>query len=287
MRFQFTLLSLLVILISACTQQATTLPPPTEEAQPIQPAPSNTGEAGPPTTTASPDLAATERALPRPTFETATVAVSVCPGAPAPHVAFMGKQVTVVANNKDVDQLKLRSEPKISPDTVIRDLAPSTQLKIIGGFVCVHSEETGTSYWFWKVQVLPSGETGWIAEGDQQHSFLELSIVQPVIPTNAATTASACSGVPALFSVGDQVTVIAGDSDKLKLRSEPKISPDTVKRELDQFTPLKILDGPLCVHSDETGSSYWFWKVQMLPNGQKGWVAEGDGLNYFLEHNAP
>ena len=79
--------------------------------------------------------------------------------------------------------------------------------------------------------------------------------------------------------------MIAGNADKLKLRSEPKLSPDTVIRELDPFTKLQIVGGPKCVTSAETGISYWLWKVKVISGGKIGWVAEGDGQNYFLEPN--
>jgi hypothetical protein len=97
---------------------------------------------------------------------------SVCPGAAAPHVTF-GQLVTVVSDN--TDKLKLRSEPKISSDTVIRDLDTSTQLKILGGLVCVQAPDGTASYWFWMVQVVSTGETGWVAEGDSSNYFIELA----------------------------------------------------------------------------------------------------------------
>ena len=145
------------------------------------------------------------------------------------------------------------------------------------------------SYWFWQVKVLPDGETGWVAEGDGQHSFIIASIGQQFLPSTAtayaATTPSACAGPHAPFGSGVQVTVIAGNSDKLKLRSQLTISPDTVLRELDQYTRLEIVGGPACVTSAETGISYWLWKVKVLPGGKIGWVAEGDGQHTFIEPN--
>ena len=45
-------------------------------------------------------------------------------------------------------------------------------------------------------------------------------------------------------------------------------------RELDQFTQLSIVQGPVCVYSDETGTSYWFWQVKVISSGEIGWVAE-------------
>ena len=162
--------SLLIILISACTYQGNTVTPQLEKAQRTQPAPSNTveWESTPPTITASP--ATTDKAMPRPTvIDTATAVYSICPGAPGPFVS-LGNQVTVVS--EDVDKLKLRSEPKISPETVISELERFTQLKIVDGPLCIQSAETGTSYWFWQVYIPLSKEIGWIAEGDVQHPFI-------------------------------------------------------------------------------------------------------------------
>ena len=61
------------------------------------------------------------------------------------------------------------------------------------------------------------------------------------------------------------------------------ISPDTVVMELDKFTKLNILDGPVCAYSEETSIYYWLWKVKVFPGGQIGWVAEGDFFSYFIE----
>jgi hypothetical protein len=209
-------------------------------------------------------------------------------GAPGPYVA-VGKQVIVVA--EDVDKLKLRSGPKISPDTEIRELNRFTQLTVVGGPVCVHSADIGTSYWFWQVKAPPDGEIGWVAEGDVQHSFIVVSVgglyAGSTATTYTSTTPSACRGPHASFGVGLEVTVITGDSDKLKLRSEPEISPDAVLQELDQFTKLQIVGGPVCVTSAETGISYWLWKVKVISNRKIGWVAEGDAYNQFLDPNMP
>ena len=163
-------LSLLIVLISACTRQITTPTPSTQAAQPVI---SNT-QAVTPQADAAPLVteAAVQQSVPTLAFVDTTAVVSVCPGAAAPHVSF-GQLVTVVSDN--TDKLKLRSEPKISADTVIRDLDTSTQLKILGGLVCVQSPDATTSYWFWMVQVVSTGETGWVAEGDSTHYFIEVA----------------------------------------------------------------------------------------------------------------
>ena len=297
---QLILISFLILLISACTQQVT---PTSEEVQSSQPAPSQAveSESTPSVITTwtslastedaiSTSLAGTKDAIVRPTLTatdtavaTSTAAFMLCPGAPGPY-ASLGSQVTVVS--EDVDKLKLRSTPEISPDNVLRELNQFTQMTIVGGPVCVRSGEA--AYWFWQVEV--DREIGWVAEGDVQHAFIAVSVGRLYAGATAtaytATTPLACQGPRAPIGAGVEVIVITPDSDKLKLRSEPRISPDTVLRELDQSTRLEIIGGPVCVQA-ETGIAYWLWKVKVISSGQTGWVAEGDGQNAFIDPILP
>ncbi|MGE5776320.1 MAG: hypothetical protein ACM33V_08870 [Chloroflexota bacterium] len=103
----------------------------------------------------------------------------------------------------------------------------------------------------------------------------------PLIVT--ATGDSACAAPVTRVAIGDKVLVTVEDWDKLKLRSEPKVSSDNVLIELDQYSQLKILEGPICVYADETGYSYYFWQVVVTSTGETGWVAEGDYTHYFIE----
>lgn len=98
-----------------------------------------------------------------------------------------------------------------------------------------------------------------------------------------ATSESSCFAPVPRVAIGDKVLVTVEDWDKLKLRSEAKVSSENVTMELDQYSQLKILDGPVCVYSAETGYSYWFWKVVVTSSGEIGWVAEGDYTHYFIE----
>jgi hypothetical protein len=105
-------------------------------------------------------------------------------------------------------------------------------------------------------------------------------------PTPLIVTATAELSCPAPrphVEIGQQVTVTVEDWDKLKLRSTPRISSDTVLLELEQYTQLRILDGPVCVSSPDTDDSFVFWKVAVIPSGEIGWVAEGDYSHYFIE----
>ncbi len=179
----------------------------------------------------------------------------------------------------DTDKLKLRETPEISPNTEVKGLDKFTQLKILDGPVCASSTDPKVSYWFWKVEVQPNGEIGWVAEGDSLNYFIETASEQPL-----PTSDSNCPGAPVPHvAIGQEVTVVVNDTDKLKLRKTPEISPNAEVRVLDKLTHLKILEGPVCVSSTDSKVSYWFWKVQVLPNGEIGWVAEGDSSNYFIE----
>jgi hypothetical protein len=285
------LISLLILLISACAPQVT-VPQTPEAGQSLQPAPSNTvkPESTLDVIAAWTSMAGTKDAMVRPTgtasataVDTATAAFSLCPGAPGPYVA-VGRQVTVVAEN--VDKLKLRSAPALSADS-LQELDRFTQLTVVGGPVCV--QEAGASYWFWQVEVHPGGEVGWVAEGDVTHSFIIVSVGQQQFPKNTPTapTPSACPPIRGPYGPGVQASVVTDDSDKLKLRSAPVLSPDNVIRELDQYTRLEIVGGPMCVQSAETGIGYWLWKVKVISTGKTGWVAEGDGRNHFIEPIIP
>lgn len=260
--------SILMLLVSACSSQFTVLTPQAEEVQNTQPVPLDALESISIATATPLFFTATEQPLPTLDF--------ACPDAPTPRV-HVNQQVTVVAD--DFNKLKLRSERKILPGTVKRDLDKFTQLRILEGPYCVYSAETTTSYWFYWAEVIPTGEIGWVAEGDSSHYFIEMTSEQP-LPTLEAI----CLGAPAPHvAIGQQVTVVVDDTDKLKLRFQPKVSPDTVRMELDKFTQLRILEGPVCAYSDDAQTSYWFWMVAVFPDGEQGWVAEGDLLHYFIE----
>ena len=101
-------------------------------------------------------------------------------------------------------------------------------------------------------------------------------------PIVTATAAVSCSAPAPHVKTGQQVTVMVEDFDKLKLRSEPEIS-DNVTLELDLYTQLRILDGPVCVLDADTETEYLFWKVAVIPSGEIGWVAEGDSTHYFFQ----
>lgn len=264
---RFALISLLTLLISACTRQVATPTPFTGTVQPVFSTPES-----------SPTITATLQAIGVNTEQPESTTAPVdCSGAPAIHVAI-GQEVTVVSDN--TDKLKLREIPEISPDTEVTGLDQFTQLKILEGPVCATSADPGVSYWFWKVEVQPTGEIGWVAEGNSLNYFIETGSEM----AEATSEVDDCPGAPAPHvAIGQEVTVVVDDTDKLKLRATPEISSDEDVKLLDKLTFLKILEGPVCVSSTDPEVSYWFWKVEVMSTGEIGWVAEGDSSNYFIE----
>ena len=104
--------------------------------------------------------------------------------------------------------------------------------------------------------------------------------VTPAVVTPTPDFTCANAPTPRL-NPEQQVTVLVEDWDKLKLRSSAAVDSDNVVMELDQYTQLRILDGPVCVAA--TDASYVFWKVAVIPSGEIGWVAEGDLTHYFIQ----
>lgn len=131
-------------------------------------------------------------------------------------------------------------------------------------------------------EATPGIQTAASATATPLFNTIAVNTATPSIVT--ATVEPFCPVAPHV-KIGQQVTVLVEDWDKLKLRSEPEISSDTVLMELAQYSQLKILDGPICVYSAETGDSYWFWKVTVISGGETGWVAEGDYSHYFIGNN--
>ena len=149
-------LSLLLLLTTACNRAYATPVPPVEGIQFTQPM-----------ATATPTALFNAAPTQTPSIVTAT-AQAACFNAPAPHVKAE-QQVTVTV--EDWDKLKLRSDPRVSSDNVVLELNQYTQLRILDGPVCFSNVEA--AYLFWKVAVIPSGEIGWVAEGDLTHYFIQ------------------------------------------------------------------------------------------------------------------
>lgn len=81
---------------------------------------------------------------------------------------------------------------------------------------------------------------------------------------------------PPKLKVGDQADILVGTY----LRSEPRWSNETRIRILNkQDGPVTIIGGPVC--GLYKNGEYVYWQVQ-LPNGEQGWMAEGDFTQTYL-----
>lgn len=104
------------------------------------------------------------------------------------------------------------------------------------------------------------------------------STVESSPVTVPGTNGQYCSGGPVTrVQINDLARVTYTDGTPLRLRKEPKIVFNNIIAKLSEGTQIKIFDGPVCV------GSYAFWYVKVKSTGVKGWVAEGDKKNYYIE----
>ncbi len=118
--------------------------------------------------------------------------------------------------------------------------------------------------------------------------IIHSATTEPLLPTLGTTpdffNGNNCPGAPPIkIAINDLVTVVTTNSDRLILRSEPKLSDALEKVRLNYGTLLKIHDGPVCVHDQARGKSYWFWEVKVKSTNMMGWVAEGDTQMYYIK----
>lgn len=108
---------------------------------------------------------------------------------------------------------------------------------------------------------------------------------QDPTPTKTANpTGFSCPNAPDLrLQVGDSARVTINNGLPLRVRQEPNIDKDNVLTELKEGTQFKITDGPMCVTSKDRRSTFVFWMIEISDKRIKGWVAEGDWEDYFIE----
>ena len=93
-------------------------------------------------------------------------------------------------------------------------------------------------------------------------------------PLDLPVTEFVCFGAPApRLQVGGSAQVVIGQGAN-NLRSEPGTGA-TLLGTIPEGTVISVLDGPVCA------DGYGWWQVEY--NGQTGWTAEGEGLDYWLE----
>ncbi|MHB8807208.1 MAG: SH3 domain-containing protein [Anaerolineaceae bacterium] len=87
-----------------------------------------------------------------------------CNNAPKTRLAIGDKARVTYRDNT---ALCLRSEPRISKQTWIKDLAEGTRLTVLSGPVC------SEGYFWWKIETR-EGAIGWVAEGEYKEYYLEI-----------------------------------------------------------------------------------------------------------------
>jgi hypothetical protein len=101
--------------------------------------------------------------------ETATQAFG-CVNAPKMRVK-VGDSARVAASQGPA--LRLRRDPAIANDNILKLLSKGTILEIIDGPLCVTDPNSGDEFVFWKVSIPGNPLQGWVAEGDAQNYYIE------------------------------------------------------------------------------------------------------------------
>lgn len=79
------------------------------------------------------------------------------------------------------------------------------------------------------------------------------------------------------------MTAVVSESElPLRVRMEPVLADDNILALLPPGESGEILEGPICTEG------LVFWKIgnDTIPDGS-GWIAEGDGTDYWLEPAQP
>ena len=104
---------------------------------------------------------------------TSTITVTpefACPNAPEMQLK-LGDMARVTFT--DGPSVRLRRDPVVVDDNIIKLLGEGTKLEIIGGPECAVVPETGAAMVFWQIRIPGNPLTGWVAEGDAQNYYIE------------------------------------------------------------------------------------------------------------------
>lgn len=102
----------------------------------------------------------------------------------------------------------------------------------------------------------------------QRYEYLDLGV----------TESQLCDGAPpSRIHVGDTIQVIT-QPDPLRVRSAPLTG--SIMTNINRGYTAPVIGGPTCA------GAYTWWQIQ-LQDGQQGWVAEGDSVEYYVEVTIP
>jgi hypothetical protein len=103
-------------------------------------------------------------------------------------------------------------------------------------------------------------------------------------PTATPTPVFTCPNAPeSRLHVGDKAVVASTKGPSLRLRRDPAVEDKNILKLIPAGTELTIIDGPVCASDPKTGVPFVFWQVSIPGETLKGWVAEGDAAEYFIE----
>ena len=103
-------------------------------------------------------------------------------------------------------------------------------------------------------------------------------------PAETTAEAFACPNAPPIrVAVGQKAQVTFTDGLPLRVRSSPEVAEGNVTTQIPEGTLCTITDGPVCADIPGSGADFVFWKIELEDQSARGWVAEGDLENYFIE----
>jgi len=102
--------------------------------------------------------------------------------------------------------------------------------------------------------------------------------------TVTATPPFECPTAPETqFKVGDSGRVTFTEGPAVRLRREPVVEGSNIIKLLADGTKFEVIGGPECGIDPESGAAFVFWQIRISGDPLKGWVAEGDAKEYFIE----
>jgi hypothetical protein len=102
--------------------------------------------------------------------------------------------------------------------------------------------------------------------------------------TVTATPPFECPNAPETqFEVGDTGRVTFTEGPSVRLRRDPVVEGSNIIKLLADGTKFEIIDGPECAIDPDSGAAFVFWQISISGGSLKGWVAEGDAKEYFVE----